>query len=134
MCPSSVSWKITPLSFFSSSNMYFAHKGPIKKKIFWEFRVLESNFVEFPMPILKRRVNSPAIFVFLFNFTKKTLLYFFRWNNIYFSQNEPIKLKILETFKCSGQILSNSLCQFWNQSIPLQIFYPSSVSWKITPR
>ena len=30
--------------------------------------------------------------------------------------------------------MSNSLCQFWNnKSIPLQIFYPSSVSWKITP-
>ena len=43
-------------------------------------------------------------------------------------------MKIFETFECSGQILSNSLCQFWNdKSIPLQILYPSSVSWKITP-
>ena len=42
-------------------------------------------------------------------------------------------MKIFETFECSGQILSNSLCQFWNDKlIPLQILYPSSVSWKIT--
>ena len=42
-------------------------------------------------------------------------------------------MKIFVTFECSGQILSNSLCQFWNdKSIHLQILYPSSVSWKIT--
>ena len=43
-------------------------------------------------------------------------------------------MKIFEAFECSGQNLSNSLCQFWNdKSIPLQILHPSSVSWKITP-
>ena len=51
-------------------------------------------------------------------------LYFFSSNNIYFAQKESIKVKILETFECSGQNLSNSLCQFWNdKSIPLQILY-----------
>ena len=61
-------------------------------------------------------------------------LFFFSSNNIYFAQKEPIKMKIFETFECSSQILSNSLCQFWNnESIPVQILYPSSVSWKITP-
>ena len=60
-------------------------------------------------------------------------LYFFSSNNIYFAQKEPIKMKIFETFECLGQILSNSLWQFWNESILFQIFYPSSVSWKITP-
>ena len=65
---------------------------------------------------------------------KITPLCFFSSNNIYFAQKEPIKMKIFETFECSGQILSNSLCQFWNdKSIPLQILHPSSVSWKITP-
>ena len=45
-------------------------------------------------------------------------------------KKDPIKV----TFECPGQNLSNSLCQFWsNKSIPLQILYPSSVSWKITP-
>ena len=43
-------------------------------------------------------------------------------------------MKIFETFEWSGQILSNSLGQFWNDnSIPLQISYPSSASWKIIP-
>ena len=46
----------------------------------------------------------------------------------------PIKMKIFVTSKCLGQISSNCLGQFWNdESIPLQILYPSSVSWKITP-
>ena len=65
---------------------------------------------------------------------KITPLYFFSLNNIYFAQKKPIKVKIIETFECSGKNLSNSLCQFWNdKSIPLQILYPSSVSWKIIP-
>ena len=63
---------------------------------------------------------------------KITPLYCFSSNNIYL-QKEPIKVEIVETFECSGQNLSNSLCQFWNKSVPLQILYPSSVSWKITP-
>ena len=64
-------------------------------------------------------------------------LYFFNSNNIYiyFAQKEPIKMKILGTFlECSGQNLSNFLCQFWDdKSIALQILYLSSVSWKIIP-
>ena len=64
---------------------------------------------------------------------KITPLCFFSSNNIYFTQKEPINVENFETFECSGQILSNSLCQFWNEkSIPYQILYPSSVSWKIT--
>ena len=65
---------------------------------------------------------------------KITPLYFFSSNNIYFAQKEPIKVNIFETFECTGQNLSNSLCHFWNdKSIPLQILYRSSVSWKVTP-
>ena len=41
--PSSVSRKITPLYFFSSNNIYFAHKEPIKVKIFETFRCLGQN-------------------------------------------------------------------------------------------
>ena len=63
-----------------------------------------------------------------------TPLFIFSSNNIYFAQKEPIKMKIFETFECSGQNLSNFLCQFWkNTSIPLQILYPSSVSFDIIP-
>ena len=43
-------------------------------------------------------------------------------------------MKIVETFECSDQNLSNFLCQFqYDKSIPLQVLYPSSVSWKIIP-
>ena len=65
---------------------------------------------------------------------KVTPLYYFSSNNIYFAQKEPIKENIFKTFKCSGQYLWNSLRQFWNdKSVPLQILYSSSVSWKVTP-
>ena len=75
---------------------------------------------------------------FLRNFSsvsrKITPLYFCSSNNIYFDQKEPIKVKMFGTSECSGQNLSNSWCQSWsNKLIPLQILYPSSVSWKITP-
>ena len=66
--------------------------------------------------------------------SKITLLYFFSSINIYFAQNEPIKVKFFDFFECSGQNLSNSLCQFWNdKSIHLQVLYPYSISWKIIP-
>ena len=61
-------------------------------------------------------------------------LYFFSSNIIYFGQRQPITGQILETFECSSQNWSNSLCQFWNdKSFPLQIFHQSSVSLRITP-
>ena len=65
---------------------------------------------------------------------KITPLYFLNSNNIYFAQKEPIKMKIFETFKCSGQNSSNSSCQLWNgKSLPLQILRNSILSWQITP-
>ena len=58
----------------------------------------------------------------------------FSSNSKYFSQKELIKMKIFETFERSGQTLSNSFSQFLNdKSIPLQILFLSSVSWKIIP-
>ena len=83
------------------------------------------------MSILKREADSFRNFVSVFSSWK---IYFFSSNNICFAEKEIIKVKIFETFECSGQNLSNSLCQFLNdKSIPLQILYPSSVSWMITP-
>ena len=131
---SSGSWNIIPLYFFSSNIRYFAQKEPIEIKIFESFecsgQILSNSLCQFwndesiPLQILYPSSVSWKI----------TPLYFFSSNNIYFAQKEPIKVKIFETFKCSHQNLSNSLCQFWNdKSISLQILYPSSVSWKITP-
>ena len=43
-------------------------------------------------------------------------------------------MKIFETYVCWGKNLSNFLCQFWNDElIPLQISYPTSISWKAIP-
>ena len=132
--PSSVSWNIIPLYFFSSNNTYFAQKELIKMKIFETFecsgQILSNSLCQFwngeSIPL---QIWDPSSVSW-----KITPLYFFSSNNIYFAQKEPIKMKIFETFECSGQILSNSLCQFWNdESIPLQILYPSSVWWRITP-
>ena len=132
--PSSVSWKIILLYFFSSNNIYFAQKEPIKMKIFetcaCSAQILSNSLYQFwndnliPLQIL---YPSSVSWKFI-------PLYFFSSNKIYFAQKEPIKMKIFETFECSAQILTNSLCQFWNdESIPLQSFYPSSLSWRITP-
>ena len=101
---------------------------------FWHFRVLWGKFAKFLMSFSKQHVRFSSNFASLFNVIKMILLYFFRSNNIYFVQKYPIKVKIFEPFWCSGQNLSNSLCQFGNgKSIPLQILYPFLVSWKITP-
>ena len=41
--PSSVSWKITPMYFFSSKNIYFAQKEPIKINFFETFKCSGQN-------------------------------------------------------------------------------------------
>ena len=96
--------------------------------------MLRSKFVKLLTSILKRQVNSSPNFVSLFSFMKyKSSVLFFSSNNLYFAQKEPIKIKIFETFKCSGQNSSNSLCQLWNdKSVLLQILHNSSLSWQIT--
>ena len=131
---SSMSWEITPLYFFSSNNIYFVQKEPIKVKIFETFecsvKICQIPYANFETT----KVNSYPNFVSLFSFMKDNFYVLFSSNNRYFAQKEPIKENIFETFEYPGQNLSNSLCQFWNdKSIPLQILYPSSVSWKITP-
>ena len=130
----SMSWKINPQYFFSSSNMYFAQKKPIKVKIFETLECsgqnLSNSLCQFwndksiPLQILYPSSVSWNI----------TPLYLFSSNNIYFAQKEPLKVKISETFKCASQNSSNSSCQFWNEkSIPPQILHHSSFSWHITP-
>ena len=132
--PSSVSWKIIPLYFFSSNNIYFAQKEPIKMKIFETFERSGQNLSNFLCQFWNDKSIPLQILYPSSVLWKITPLYFFSSNNIYFAQKEHIKMEIFETFKWSGQNLSNFLCQFWNdKSIPLQTLHPSSVSWKITP-
>ena len=128
-----VSWKITSLYFFSSNNIYFAQKEAIKVKIFETFERSRQNLLNSLCQFWKdnsiplQSLHPPLVS------WKITSLYFFSSKNVYFAQKEIIKMKIFETFKWSGQNLSNFLCQFWNgNSITLQIMDPSLVSWKIT--
>ena len=132
--PSSVSWKITPLYFFSSSNIYFAQKEHIKMKILETYESSAQNLSNFLCQFWNDK-SIPLQILYLSSVSWKIIpLYFFSSNNIYFAQKEHIKMKIFETFKCSGQNSSNSSCQFWNdKSIPLQIFHHSLLSWHITP-
>ena len=133
MYSSSVSWKIIPLYFFSSNIIYFAQKEPIKMKIFETLecsgQILSNSLCQFSNDkSIPLQIFSPSIS------WKVNPLYYFSSNNIYFVGKERIKMKVLGTYQCSGQILSNSLVEFWNdESIHLQILYPSSVSWNIIP-
>ena len=114
-------------------------KDPIKVPIL-RLQVLLWKFGIFLMPFSKI-FQTPSQFFFKFYITlhvmkvswKITPLYFFRSNNKYFPQKEPMKMQIFETFECSGQNLPNS-CHFWNnRSVFLQISHQSSGSWDITP-
>ena len=118
--PFPVSWKIIPLCFFISDNIYFAQKEPVKMTISETFeclgQILSNSLCQFlndkliPLQILYPSSVSWKI----------TPLYFFSSNNIYFAQKELIKMKVFETYEWSGQVLSNSLCQLLNdKSIPL---------------
>ena len=129
-----MSWKITSLYFFSSNNIYFGYKEPIKTKKILGFRVLGSTFVKFLMSILKRPVSSFLIFVSLIivmthNSTVNfKLMHFLLWTK---RSHENTNFDI---FKCSDENLLNSSCHFPNhKSVFLQILHNSSVSWKITP-
>ena len=119
---------------FSSNNIYFAEKEPIKMKMFETFKcsgqILSNSLCQF-----WNDKSIPLQILYLPSVLWKIIpLYFLSSNNTYFAQKEPIKVEIFETFECLGQILLNSLSQFWNdKSIPLQILYLSSVSWKIIP-
>ena len=119
---------------FSSNNIYFAQKEPIKVEIFETFecsgQILLNSLCQF-----SNDRSIPLQILYLSSVSWKIIpLYFFSSKNIYFAQKKPSKMKIFEASKCSGHILSNGLWQFSNdKSIPLQILYLSSFSWKITP-
>ena len=73
------------------------------------------------MPIGNRK-SIPLQILYPYSISwNKTPLYFLAQKYIYFAQKEPIKVETFETFECSSQNLSISLCQFWSDK------------WKITP-
>ena len=146
---STLSWQVNSFSIFASFFDVIAHNSPVSFKLIYFLLCIKGpnespNFKTF----VCTGENSPnfschfpnhkSVFLQILHHPsmswKITPLYFFSSKNTYFAQKEPIKVKIFETFECSGQNLSNSLCQFWNnKSIPLQIFHHSSLSLHITP-
>ena len=136
LCLSSVSWKICPLYFFTSNNIYFAQKKPIKMKIFENFFECSGQHLS---NFLCQFWNDKSIvlqILYLSSVSWKIIpLYFFSSNNTYFAQKEPIKVKMFETCECSGQILLNSLRQFRNsKSIFIQILSKFCVSLRFHER
>ena len=91
---SSMSWKVTPPYFFSSNSIYVAQKEPIKVKIFETFECSDKNMSN----SLCQFWNDKSIALQILHPSsvswKITPLYFFSSKDIYFAQNEPIKVKI----------------------------------------
>ena len=77
------------------------------------------------MSFLKAQASFPLNFALIFHFFSSDI--------VYFVQKDAIKVKVFETFNCSGKNFSNSLHQFWNVKSS-QILRHSWVSWKISPR
>ena len=120
--PSSILWKITPLYLFSSNNIYFAQKKSIKVKIFETFECSGQNVSNSLCQFWNYKLIPLQVFHPSSVSWKITPLHFFSSNYMYFAQKKPIKMRIFETFKCSGQDLSNSSCKLWNDKlVPLQI-------------
>ena len=129
--PASVSRKIIPLYFFLAQTIYTLLK---RSSLKWKFLRLSSARVKFcQIPYANFEMKSWFLskFCIPLQFHEGLLLYFFSSNNINFAHKEPIKVKILatfecsgqnlinslfETFKCSGQNSSNSSRQFWNDN------------------
>ena len=121
-------------TFLASAIYTFLKRNPLKWKLLKlssaQVKIYEITYLNFQTTNVSSQISHRSSISWMM-----TPLYFFSLNNIYCAQNKPIEVKISETFECSAQNLSNSFCQFWNdESIPLQIFYPSSISWNRTPK
>ena len=131
---SSVPSNITPLYFFSSSIIYFGQKQTIKVQMFKIFEYTGQNLPNSSCHFPNHRSVFLEIFHQVVESWNITPLHYFSSNIIHFGQKQPIKVYISETFECSSQNPSNSLCQFWNdKSIPLQFLHHSSLSWQKSP-
>ena len=108
--PSSVSWKIT-LHFFSSNNIYFAQKEPIKMKLFETFKCLGQNSSKSSCQLWNGKSVPLQIFhnsSLPWQITPLWILssYFFK-----FRLKDPIKIPILSALEKN---LPYSSCHFPN--------------------
>ena len=118
--------------FFSSNIIYFGQRNQLKSE-FFRFPSVRVKICQIPL------VNFQVTSQFLFKFciilhchgyhssVNFNLMHFLPWAKG--SHQSPN----FDTFKSSGENLPN-FCHFSNhQSVFLQIFHNSSVSWKIIP-
>ena len=95
--------------------------------------MLESKFLKFLMPILKRQVSSSSIFVSLLVYMTHNSFVNFKLLNFLLWTKGSHQSSNFDTLECSGENLLNSSCHFpSNKSVFLQILHHSSMSWKIT--
>ena len=94
--PFSISWKITPLYFFSSKNIYFAQKESIKIKIFETCTCSGQKFVKFLISIWKWPVSSFSNFASSSLTWHITPLWIVSSYFFYFGLRDPIKVPILK--------------------------------------
>ena len=123
------------LCSFLTQTIYTLLKRSLFKWKFLRFWSVRVKFSRIPYGNFETASCFLSNFWIFLQFYKRLFLCtLFSSNNIYFAQKEPIKMNIFEILECSAQILSNSLCQFWNDnSLPLKIMYLFSASWKIIP-
>ena len=90
----SVSWKITPLYFFSPSLIYFGQKEPNKVK-FWDFWVVGWRFTKFLMSYLKPQVSFYLNIVSFFSVMRDNCSVLFLAETLYdLDKRRPSKCKI----------------------------------------
>ena len=110
-----VSWKITPLYFFSPNITHFGEKKPIKKEIFETFKCSSQNSSNSRYQFLNdesiflRKFASFSIVVTHNSSVNFKLIHFLLW--IKESHQSPN----FQTFECSSKTLSNSSCHFPRQ-------------------
>ena len=129
---SSVSWKITPLYFRSSNNIYFGHTEPIKTKNFFRlFECLGQNLWS----------SCQSWIQFLLNFCVTLHCHHTQFHCKFEARLfSTLDKKILPKFQFWHlQVLWRKFAKFLmsfskrNKSVILQILHHSSVSWKIIP-
>ena len=121
------------MTYNSSINFKLIHfllwtKGSHQGPNFDTFKCSRENLPNFSYHSL----NHKSVFLRILTAKYDSSVLFYLIKYILCSK-EPIKLKTFATIDCSGQSLSNSSYQFWNDKlIPYQVLYHSLVSWKIT--
>ena len=97
--PSSVSWKVTPLYFFSSNKIYFAQKELIKMKIFETFKYLGQNSSNSSCQLWNGK-SAPIQTLCNSSLSWQLIaLWILRSYLFYFGQKDPIKIPILSVLE-----------------------------------